>query len=139
MSGSLSVGPPSALVSHTSVPRHLPLPLAQGPGPDGTASQSLMAGSPAPALAAAPSCDIDQAGLTRMAELAPAARGLPVAPGPQAAGRTLAAADISMAAWPAPTSGALSAGAASALQVGAIRPQAHAGFAAAQRLPPAFP
>ncbi len=141
MSGSLSIGPLPPVVSHTSVPLHLPsaLPQAVGPGPEGTAFQSLMAGSPAPALAPAPSPCTDRTGLTRMARLAPAASGLPVAPGPQAAGRTLAAADVSMAAWPAPASGAVSTGVASAAQVDAIRPVAHAGLAASHRLLPSFP
>lgn len=140
MSGSISVGPLPPLAPHTSVPLHLPSPQqAGGPVPDGTAFQSLVTGSPAPAHAGAPSPCIDRTGLTRVAGLAPAASGLPVAPGPQAAGRTLAAADVSMAAWPAPLSGPACAGAASAVQVDAIRPAAHAGLAASRRLLPSFP
>jgi hypothetical protein len=141
MSGNLSVGPLPPLISHTSVPLHLPSPPQQatGPAPDGTAFQSLLAGSPAPAFAAEASPCINRAGLTRMAGLAPAASSLPVAPGPQAAGRTLAAADVSMAAWPAPPSGAAFAQAASAVQVDAIQPVAHVGLAASQRLLPSFP
>jgi hypothetical protein len=141
MSGSISVGPLAPLVSHTTTPLHLPAqPVhARGPGPNGATFRSLLAGSPAPAAAAAPSPCVDAFGPSRVAGLAPAARALPVAPGPQATGRTLASADLSMAAWTAPSAGPMSAVAASAVQVDAVQPVAHASFPAARRLQSSFP
>ncbi|MFY8103892.1 MAG: hypothetical protein ACOVK6_07285 [Ramlibacter sp.] len=141
MSGSISVGPLAPLVSHTAVPLHTPVhpPDTAGPGPDGTAFRSLLAGSPAPTVTASPSPCLDGSGCSRMAELAPTASGLPVAPGPQAAGRTLAVTDVSMAGWSASSSGATAATAASAAQVDAVRPVAHAAFSATSRLLTAFP
>lgn len=140
MSGSFPVGPLAPLVSHTATPLHLPAqPVhATRPQPDGALFQSLVAGSPAPTPAAAASPCVDGHSPSRMAGLAPAARGLPVPPGPQAAGRTLAIADLSMAAWPAPASAPVSAAAASAVQVDAVQPVAHAAFSAARRLQPSF-
>ncbi len=141
MSGSISVSSLQPLVQHTSVPMQLPSSVSPvtGPTPGGTAFQGLLAGSPAPSVAVAPSPCIDGGALTRMAGLAPAASDLPVAAGPQAAGRTLAVADLSMAAWPASPAGAASASAASAVQVDAVRPVGHAAFAGTSRLLPFFP
>lgn len=141
MSGSISVGPLPPLVSHTSVPLHLPAQPSQPAGlaVDGTAFQALMAGSPAPAAPGVPSPCLDPTGLTRMAGLVPAARRLPVTPGPQAAGRILAAADVSMAGWPPPAAGAASAAAASAPQVDAVRPAAGGGLEASRRLLASLP
>lgn len=141
MSGSISVGPLAPLVSHTTTPLHLPAqPVhARGPGPNGAAFRSLLAGSPAPAAAAAASPCVDAFGPSRVAALAPAARGLPIAPGPRAIGRTLASADLSMAAWPALASGPGSAVAASPVQIDAVRPVAPAVFSATCRLQPSFP
>ncbi|MEY4652096.1 MAG: hypothetical protein RI884_677 [Pseudomonadota bacterium] len=140
MSGSLPIAPLPPLVSHTSVPLHLPTRPAPSaaPVPGGTAFQSLMAGAPAPALVTAPSLCMNPSGQVHAAALAPVASRLPVAPGPQATGRTLAAADLSMAAWPAPVAGGFAGIAALASQVEAVRPVSHAGLAATQRLLPSF-
>ncbi|MEY4712962.1 MAG: hypothetical protein RIS88_2412 [Pseudomonadota bacterium] len=140
MSGSISVGPLPPLVPSTSVPLHPPLrpPLGAAPAPDGTAFQSLLAGSPAPVVAASPSPCLDPGGPARMAGLVPTASRLPVAPGAQAIGRILAGADLSMAAWPAPAQGGVSVVAASAATMEAVRPVAPAGMAATHRLLSSF-
>lgn len=140
MSGSIPVGPLSPLVSSTSVPLNPPLrpPQVTAPAPDGTAFQSLMAGSPAPTAGATPTPRLDPCGPARMAGLVPTASRLPVAPGPQAAGRILAGADLSIAAWPAPAQGGVSGVAASAAPVDAVRSVAPAGMAATHRLLSSF-
>ena len=140
MSGSIPVGPLPPLVSSTSVPLQSPmrLPVGGTSAPDGAAFRSLLASSPAPVAAATPTPCIDPAGPARMADLVPTARRLPVTPGPQAVGRILAGADVSMAAWPAPALGAASSAAsgaaASAGQVEAVHPVGQVGLSAARRL-----